>query len=157
MKRRGVPLNKRRRVRGGGPTSLRNAASGVIEIPDDDPDQISQLYLLLRLSNFSTRELHPAEIEPVEDSQLSFADDDDDYFELYENDDLVLVLPYDGDMDDRVLEEIRPRFVVMYEPNPAFIRRVEVSSSLTSLNTGVSSISSWTTFKSLFFVLCQFC
>lgn len=38
----------------------------------------------------------------------------------------MLVLPYDGDMDDRVLEEMRPRFIIMYEPNPSFIRRVEV-------------------------------
>src|ERR1700685_1179657 len=53
-------------------------------------------------------------------------DDADDYFELYDNEDLVLVLPYDGDIDDRVLEEMSPRFVVMSEPNPSFVRRVEV-------------------------------
>jgi hypothetical protein len=57
---------------------------------------------------------------------MTFEDNADDYFELYDNEDLVLVLPYDGDIDDRVLEEIRPRFVVMYEPNPSFVRRVEV-------------------------------
>ena len=44
MKRRGVPPNKRRRIRGGGPTTTRNAASGVIEIPDDDPADITQMY-----------------------------------------------------------------------------------------------------------------
>jgi DNA excision repair protein ERCC-4 len=71
-------------------------------------------------------ELHPAEIEDVDESQLTIEENADDYFELYDNEDLVLVLPYDGDMDDRVLEEMRPRFVVMYEPNPSFIRRVEV-------------------------------
>jgi DNA excision repair protein ERCC-4 len=43
MKRRGVPPNKRRRIRGGGPASIRNAASGVIEIPDDDPADITQM------------------------------------------------------------------------------------------------------------------
>jgi len=44
MKRRGgVPPNKRRRIRGAGPASIRNAASGVIEIPDDDPDDITQM------------------------------------------------------------------------------------------------------------------
>jgi DNA excision repair protein ERCC-4 len=57
---------------------------------------------------------------------MTFDDNADDYFELYDNEDLVLVLPYDGDIDDRVLEEMRPRFVVMYEPNPSFVRRVEV-------------------------------
>ena len=74
--------------------------------------------------------MHPAEIEEVDESQVIFEDDADDYFELYDNENVVVVLPYDGDMDDRVLEEMRPRFVVMYEPNPAFIRRVEVPRQL---------------------------
>ena len=65
------------------------------------------------------------ETEGTEEVEMTF-EDSEDYFELYENDDLVLVLPYDGDMDDRVLEEMRPRYIIMYEPNPSFIRRVEV-------------------------------
>jgi len=65
-------------------------------------------------------------MEEADESEMVFEDNADDYFELYDNEDAVLILPYDGDMDDRVLEEIRPRFVVMYEPNPVFIRRVEV-------------------------------
>jgi DNA excision repair protein ERCC-4 len=40
--------------------------------------------------------------------------------------DLVLIHPYDGDMDDHLLEEIKPRYVIMYEPDAAFIRRIEV-------------------------------
>ena len=63
----------------------------------------------------------------MDESQVTFEDNADDYFELYDNENVVVILPYDGDMDDRVLEEMKPRFVVMYEPNPAFIRRVEVS------------------------------
>jgi len=31
-------------MRGGGPITSRNAASGVVEIPDDDPDDITQMY-----------------------------------------------------------------------------------------------------------------
>lgn len=116
MKRKGVPPNKRRRTRGGASTTSRTAA-GIIEIPDDDPADLSQM----------TETLHPAEIEEnLDESQIIFEDNADDYFELYENDNLVLISPYDGDMDDRVLEEMRPRFVIMYEPNPSFIRRVEV-------------------------------
>ena len=44
MKRKGVPPNKRRRTRGGATSTTRNAASGVIEIPDDDPADITQMY-----------------------------------------------------------------------------------------------------------------
>jgi DNA excision repair protein ERCC-4 len=29
-------------------------------------------------------------------------------------------------MDDRLLTDLRPHYLIMYEPNPAFIRRVEV-------------------------------
>ena len=39
----------------------------------------------------------------------------------------VIFRAYSDDSDDKVLEEINPRFIVMYEPNPEFIRRIEVS------------------------------
>lgn len=51
---------------------------------------------------------------------------EDAAYELYEMKDLVLVHPYNGDMDDQLLTETKPRYIVMYEPDPAFIRRVEV-------------------------------
>ncbi|KAF8201952.1 hypothetical protein K438DRAFT_1821001 [Mycena galopus ATCC 62051] len=38
----------------------------------------------------------------------------------------VLVRPYSDDTDDRMLAELQPRFIVMYEPNMDFIRRIEV-------------------------------
>lgn len=41
--------------------------------------------------------------------------------------DSVIIRPYGGEDDDILLQELRPRFVVMYEPNLAFIRRLEVS------------------------------
>jgi hypothetical protein len=40
--------------------------------------------------------------------------------------DAVIIRPYGGEDDDILLQELRPRFVVMYEPNLAFIRRLEV-------------------------------
>ena len=41
---------------------------------------------------------------------------------------MVLVRPHSDDPDDQVLQEIKPRFIVMYEPNLEFIRRIEVGS-----------------------------
>ena len=38
----------------------------------------------------------------------------------------VVVRAYTDDSDDRLLAELRPRFIVMYEPNQDFIRRIEV-------------------------------
>lgn len=65
-------------------------------------------------------------VEPDRDhfSELDFAD----YFGLLSNEDLVIVRPYLDDEDDRMLEELRPKYIVMYDPDPAFVRRVEVSS-----------------------------
>jgi len=40
---------------------------------------------------------------------------------------LVIVRTYGDDTDDQVLAEIRPRFIIMYEPNLDFVRRIEVS------------------------------
>ena len=39
----------------------------------------------------------------------------------------VIVRAYADDSDDRMLAELQPRFIVMYEPNQDFIRRIEVS------------------------------
>lgn len=41
----------------------------------------------------------------------------------------IVFRAYSDDSDDKVLEEISPRFIVMYEPNPEFIRRIEVCSA----------------------------
>ncbi|KAJ3805049.1 hypothetical protein F5876DRAFT_52472 [Lentinula aff. lateritia] len=38
----------------------------------------------------------------------------------------VLVRAYSDDTDDRMLDEIKPRFIVMFEPCMEFVRRVEV-------------------------------
>jgi DNA excision repair protein ERCC-4 len=49
--------------------------------------------------------------------------------------DQVIIRPFGGDDDDIMLQELRPRFVVMYEPNLPFIRRLEVGTiSWTRIN-----------------------
>ncbi len=50
----------------------------------------------------------------------------------------VIVRAYADDSDDRMLAELQPRFIVMYEPNQDFIRRIEVRimSSLMKLMKG---------------------
>lgn len=68
----------------------------------------------------------PPEPETPPFSEVAF----NEYFGLLSNEDLVIIRPYMGDGDDRVLEELRPKYIVMYDPNPAFVRRVEVRFSL---------------------------
>lgn len=50
----------------------------------------------------------------------------DEYFGLCEVEQTVVIRAYAGDEDDRVLEELRPRFIIVFDPDPSYVRRVEV-------------------------------
>jgi DNA excision repair protein ERCC-4 len=114
------PPNKRRRVRGGGTVS--SAAGRVpnasVQTEVEQPGQVANLL----------EELQPTEVEEMQKEEvvLDELQGMDDFYELYDMNDLVMIHPYDGDMDEHILEEVRPRYIIMYEPDPAFIRRVEV-------------------------------
>jgi hypothetical protein len=56
-----------------------------------------------------------------------FANQFDTHYGLLAPQQTVLVRPYSDDADDRMLAEIQPNFIVMFEPNKEFIRRIEVS------------------------------
>lgn len=116
---RGAPTNKRRRLRGGvtGGASSRTAAGHVTMAGDRDAHIASLM-----------AELQPTEQEEVQKGEIGVdpLDGMETYYELYDMKDLLLIHPYDGDMDERLLEEIKPRYIVMYEPDAAFIRRIEV-------------------------------
>ncbi|KAJ5708628.1 DNA repair protein [Penicillium malachiteum] len=115
-----APPNKRRRVRGGG--AVNSAAARVphasVQTEVEQPTEVVNLL----------NEIQPTEIEEAQKMEIEIDDleDMEDYYEFYDINDLVIVHPYDGDMDERILEEVRPRYIIMYEPDTAFIRRVEV-------------------------------
>ena len=88
------------------PSEVLLAGAGVLEEEDLDSSTVQWL---------SQRGLMPEDFES-------------DYG-LLAPEDAVIIRPYGGEDDDILLHELRPRFVVMYEPNLAFIRRLEVSST----------------------------
>lgn len=114
------PPNKRRRVRGGSSAAAGGGrpVNSSSQMADDRESQVATL-----LADIQSTDTDAAQKDEV---TVDCLDDMEDYFELYEMSDLVVVHPYDGDMDEHVLEEVRPRYVIMYEPDAAFIRRVEV-------------------------------
>lgn len=116
------PPNKRRRIRGGGSTTSApaRAANGSINVAGDKDAHIQSLMLELAPNDFESN------ITSKVDMGADPLDDMDEHYELYEMKDVIVVHPYDGDMDDHLLEEIKPRYVIMYEPDAAFIRRIEV-------------------------------
>lgn len=118
--RRKPPANKRRRVRGGGVVSSgpSRASNGSILASEDKPLEVATL-----ISEMQPTEAEAAQKEDIISDPL---DDMEDYFQLYDMQDLVIIHAYDGDMDEHVLEEVKPRYIIMYEPDTSFVRRVEV-------------------------------
>ena len=115
-----VPPNKRRRVRGGSAAAAGGgrAVNSALQVAEEKDSQVASL-----LADIQPNDMDGAQKEEIIVDSL---DDMEEYFELYEMSDLVVIHPYDGDMDEHVLEEVRPRYIIMYEPDSAFIRRVEV-------------------------------
>lgn len=115
-----APANKRRRVRGGGNVgaTMGRAENGSIQQFFEKPSEVADLMAEIQITEEEAMQKEDVIADPLEDME--------DYFQLYEMQELVVVHAYDGDQDEHVLEEIKPRYIIMYEPDAAFIRRVEV-------------------------------
>lgn len=115
-----APANKRRRVRGGGNVgiSVGRAENGSIMQYIEKPTEVAGLMAEVRITEEEAQQKEEVIADPLDNME--------DYFKLYEMQDLVVVHAYDGDQDEHVLEEVKPRYIIMYEPDAAFIRRVEV-------------------------------
>lgn len=59
-------------------------------------------------------------------STVEFSAEFDAHYGLLFPPQTVLVRAYSDDTDDRMLDEMKPRFIVMFEPCMEFVRRVEV-------------------------------
>ncbi len=92
--------------------------------PSTDTDPSATL--LARAGVIEEEDLDPSMIQWLSGQGLMPEDFDANYG-LFAPEDAVIIRPYGGEDDDILLQELRPRFVVMYEPNLAFIRRLEVS------------------------------
>ncbi|KAF2083300.1 DNA repair protein [Saccharata proteae CBS 121410] len=114
-----APPNKRRRVRGSSAAASGppRSASGFAIVADREAHVQSLL-----------AELEPTAAETAQKGEIGDdpLDNMEKFYELYDFSELLVIHPYDGDLDEHVLEEVRPRYVIMYEPDAAFIRRIEV-------------------------------
>ncbi|KIM83728.1 hypothetical protein PILCRDRAFT_97161 [Piloderma croceum F 1598] len=93
----------RRRVRGGAP-AVGSASGDIIE------------------SNLNGTTL-------LDITSLDFENEFDAHYGLLAPEQTVIVRSYSDDSDDRVLAEIQPKYIVMFEPNQDFVRRIEVHRS----------------------------
>jgi len=110
-----APANKRRRMRGGG-YSTPSSRDG--QPCEEQAAHMATLWQSLQPTAEEAAAKQEIAVDPLEHME--------DFYELFELKNLVVVHPFSGDMDDRLLEELRPRWIVMYNPDAAFVRRVEV-------------------------------
>ncbi|KAF5638371.1 DNA excision repair ERCC-4 [Fusarium sp. NRRL 25303] len=115
-----APANKRRRVRGGGNAgvSMGRAENGSIMQYIEKPGEVADLMAEVQITEEEAQQKEDVVADPLDNME--------EYFKLYDMQDLVVIHAYDGDQDEHVLEETKPRYIIMYEPDAAFIRRVEV-------------------------------
>jgi DNA excision repair protein ERCC-4 len=115
-----APANKRRRVRGGGNAgvSMGRAENGSIMQYIEKPGEVADLMAEVQITEEEAQQKEDVVADPLDNME--------EHFKLYDMQDLVVIHAYDGDQDEHVLEETKPRYIIMYEPDAAFIRRVEV-------------------------------
>ncbi|KAI1015692.1 hypothetical protein LB503_009695 [Fusarium chuoi] len=115
-----APANKRRRMRGGGNAgvSMGRAENGSIMQYIEKPGEVADLMAEVQITEEEAQQKEDVVADPLDNME--------EYFKLYDMQDLVVIHAYDGDQDEHVLEETKPRYIIMYEPDAAFIRRVEV-------------------------------
>ncbi|ORZ05671.1 DNA repair protein [Lobosporangium transversale] len=114
---RGPPPNKRRRVRGGGNMVALTTKPTTASF-DKEVESIATFIHATQGDPSPTASVHDHDLEEI--------DDPTDYFGLVEPSTLVIVHSYTGESDARLLENIKPRFIVMYDPDPTFVRCIEV-------------------------------
>ena len=115
-----APTNKRRRVRGGGGVgaAISRLENGSIAQYFEKESEVAELMAEIHINEGDANQKDDMVADPLENM--------DDYYQLYDMQDLVVVQAYDGDVDEHILDEVRPKYIIMYEPDASFIRRVEV-------------------------------
>lgn len=77
-------------------------------------------------SGFGTTDIFLPDIGHLTQLQLGDDMEDDEHYGLVAPEQLVVVRSYSDDTDSRVLTELQPRFIILFEPNLDFVRRIEV-------------------------------
>ena len=95
-------------------------------LPDGPALTDASTTLLARAGVIEEEDLYSSTRKWMEEAGL-MPENFDSTYGLMSPEDAIIIRPYGGEDDDIMLQELRPRFVVMYEPNLAFIRRLEVS------------------------------
>ncbi|KNC97326.1 DNA repair protein (rad1) [Spizellomyces punctatus DAOM BR117] len=141
---RGAPPNKRRRVRGGSasatPETGRTPDIGESSIHTTFEQEAAQIAEFLSQADPVATVADDIQERPPEDEDVL---EPEAYFGIVDPSSSIVIRPYaststsfaggsaaNGDDDARVLEDLRPSYIVIYDPDLGFIRRVEVFRAL---------------------------
>ncbi|KAG8686724.1 hypothetical protein FRC08_012350 [Ceratobasidium sp. 394] len=126
---------RRRRVRGGGTTGATAGRSIKVEedgaIPGQsviatEADEIVEFLATQQGLDAAGSMLTNAQaLDVLLAAEPEHVQEEEEYG-LLEDEQVVLVRTYGDDGDDQLLAEVRPRYIVMMEPNMDFVRRIEV-------------------------------
>ncbi|KZT25479.1 hypothetical protein NEOLEDRAFT_1178275 [Neolentinus lepideus HHB14362 ss-1] len=130
----------RRRVRGGAAnasmsTRVKDRKNGDAVVGEgqmkDEADDIAEFLLTQGTSTGELLSFDDGGPVPLTDFDQDIAlalgaPDFDDVYGLLAPQQTIVVHAYSDDSDDMMLAEIQPRFIVMFEPNQDFVRRIEV-------------------------------
>ncbi|KAL1894805.1 DNA repair protein RAD16 [Ceratocystis pirilliformis] len=121
--RGGSTASKRRRVRGGGVVGSNpsRTENGAVAPFTETPAQVAGL-----INSIGEAQAQNADVEQRVDLVQDEFDDMEQQYGLLSLHDLLVIRAYDGDGDDTMLEQVKPRYIVMYDVEAAFIRRIEV-------------------------------
>ncbi|KAJ2955681.1 hypothetical protein NQ176_g11384 [Zarea fungicola] len=119
-----APANKRRRQRGGGnmAVSMSRAENGSISQFFEKPSDVAELMAEVQITEEEAKQKDDIIADPLDNME--------DYYQLYDMQDLVVIHAYDGDQDEHVLEEVKPRYIIIaISPRSAAKRMPSPSSS----------------------------
>ncbi|KAI8987923.1 hypothetical protein BDF20DRAFT_832807 [Mycotypha africana] len=145
------PPNKRRRVRGGLSQSPSNRQQQTLaqtfqqdvldtvaaldeEINDEDEDDDDTLFkgIIGPLTDAEEIKNQHLKYRDTNSSNMDVSEDDANKdtilpsFEEIPSTSLITIQCYEEDTNDQILEDTQPRFVILYDPHPTFIRQLEV-------------------------------
>lgn len=142
-----TPKSKRRRTRGA--SAVANVArlysgsnfektAGAVDLDDDIVQRIEQ-QLKEEEDSDSVQEISSGEEEDLRDGnedELFVKQDDNDGVDLLhiEKFNQIVIETYDKNTNESLLQELAPAYIILYEPNLSFIRRVEVYQALNPTN-----------------------
>ncbi|CAA7266441.1 unnamed protein product [Cyclocybe aegerita] len=131
----------RRRVRGGGPSGATGTRGEAVVKPEPKEFKLQEMRYeedgFVEFWKSNEEALHSGQpLELLDDPMTlpdfgsdTLASDFDDNYGLLPPQQTVLIRAYSDDTDDRMLSEIKPKFIVMFEPDMDFVRRIEVYKS----------------------------